>query len=83
MDSSFYVYYCLNKKGIYVQIKQVTSSWNRKFLDAPGRTGKIFIINLILAAVRSQNDIALCLASSGIAAILLPGGRTAHYALKV
>ncbi|GFX80702.1 ATP-dependent DNA helicase [Trichonephila clavipes] len=38
---------------------------------------------LILATVRSKNDIALALASSGIAAILLPGGRTAHSALKL
>ncbi|GFW42943.1 ATP-dependent DNA helicase [Trichonephila clavipes] len=34
-------------------------------------------------SVRSQNDIALALASSGIAAILLPGGRTAHCTLKL
>ncbi|GFX42655.1 ATP-dependent DNA helicase [Trichonephila clavipes] len=53
------------------------------FLDAPAETGKTFPIKLILAAVRSQNDIALALASSGIAATLLPGGRTAHSTLKL
>ncbi|GFV90791.1 ATP-dependent DNA helicase [Trichonephila clavipes] len=53
------------------------------FLDAPGGTGKTFLIRLILATVRSKNDIALALASSGIAATLLPGGRTAHSALKL
>jgi hypothetical protein len=53
------------------------------FLDAPGGTGKTFILKLILAAIRSNNDIALALASSGIAATLLPGGRTAHSALKL
>ncbi|CAL1267607.1 unnamed protein product, partial [Larinioides sclopetarius] len=42
-----------------------------------------FLIRLILATVRSKNDIALALASSGIAATLLPGGRTAHSALKL
>ncbi|XP_049316968.1 uncharacterized protein LOC125779739 [Bactrocera dorsalis] len=53
------------------------------FLDALGGTGKTFIITLILAAIRSQKKIALALASSGIAAILLDGGRTAHSALKL
>lgn len=53
------------------------------FLDAPGGTGKTFLISLILATIRSQNKIALALASSGIAATLLEGGRTAHSALKL
>ncbi|XP_016854588.2 uncharacterized protein LOC107983828 [Anolis carolinensis] len=53
------------------------------FLDAPGGTGKTFLIRLILATIRSENNIALALASSGIAATLLPGGRTAHSALKL
>ncbi|VDM97499.1 unnamed protein product, partial [Onchocerca ochengi] len=53
------------------------------FLDAPGETGKTFLITLILATIRSQNGIALALASSGISATLLPGGRTAHSTLKL
>ena len=53
------------------------------FLDAPGGTGKTFLISLILARIRSQNRIALAIASSGIAATLLDGGRTAHSALKL
>lgn len=53
------------------------------FLDAPGGTGKTFLISLILAKIRSRGDIALALASSGIAATLLEGGRTAHSALKL
>ena len=36
-----------------------------------------------MAQVRSQSQIALGLASSGIAALLLPGGRTVHSRLKV
>ena len=32
-----------------------------------------------MAKVRSQSKIAFGLASSGIAALLLPGGRTAHF----
>ena len=42
-----------------------------------------FLIALILASIRSRNDIALAIASSEIAATLLDGGRTAHSALKL
>ncbi|XP_025204836.1 uncharacterized protein LOC112601411 [Melanaphis sacchari] len=40
------------------------------FLDAPGGTGKTFLISLILAKIRSQQKIALAVATSGIAATL-------------
>ena len=50
---------------------------------APGGTGKTFLYNTLLAQVRSQSQIALRLASSGIAALLLSGGRTVHSRLKV
>ncbi|XP_043474367.1 ATP-dependent DNA helicase pif1-like [Leptopilina heterotoma] len=53
------------------------------FLDAPGGTEKTFLIKLILAKVRSQGKIAIAVASSGIAATLLPGGRTAHSMFKI
>lgn len=53
------------------------------FLDAPGGTGKTFLISLILAKIRSAGNIALAVASSGIAATLLDGGRTAHSAFKL
>lgn len=53
------------------------------FLDAPGGTGKTFLLNLILAQIRSRNEIAVAVASSGIASTLLDGGRTAHSALKL
>ena len=48
------------------------------FLDAPGGTGKTFLLNTILAKVRLAGKIALASASSGIAATLLVGGKTAH-----
>jgi PIF1 helicase. len=37
----------------------------------------------IQLTIRSQNEIALALASSSIAATLLEGSRTAHSALKL
>jgi len=53
------------------------------FLDAPGETGKTFVILLILATIRSRCYTALALASSGIAASFLDGNRTGHSALKL
>lgn len=48
------------------------------FVDGPRGTGKTFLYELLLAEVRSQGDVALAVASSGLAALLLAGGRTAH-----
>jgi ATP-dependent DNA helicase PIF1 len=53
------------------------------FLDAPGGTGKTFLMSLILATVRARSEIAVAVASSGIAATLLEGCRTTHSALKL
>ena len=52
-------------------------------LDAPGGTGKTFLLSTILAAVRSEDKVALATATSGIAATLLPNGRTLHSRFKV
>ena len=48
------------------------------FLDALGGTGKTFVAETILADIRSRGEIAMAVAFSGIAALLLPGGRTVH-----
>ena len=53
------------------------------FVDDPGGTGKTFLYNTLLAKIRSRSEIALAMASSGIAALLLEGGRTVHSRLKV
>ncbi|XP_041007529.1 uncharacterized protein LOC121252111 [Juglans microcarpa x Juglans regia] len=53
------------------------------FIDGPGGTGKTFLYKALLATVRSRNLIALATASSGIAASILPGGRTAHSRFKI
>ena len=52
------------------------------FIDAPGGTGKTFSANCLLNAVRAKGEIALAVASSGIAAILLELGRTFHSRCK-
>ena len=53
------------------------------FIDGAGGTGKTFIENLLLAYVRSRGDIALAVASSGIADLLLDGGRTSHSRFRI
>ena len=75
----------LEQKVAYDSIMQVVNSGvgGFYFLDAPDGTGKTFLISWILATIRSENKISLALSSSGIAATLLDGGRTAHSALKL
>jgi hypothetical protein len=53
------------------------------FLNGPGGTGKTFVYNTVCNIARSNGWIVLCVASSGIAALLLRGGRTAHSTFKI
>jgi len=53
------------------------------FIDGPGGTGKTFLYKALLAKVRLEGMIAIATATSGIAASLLPGGRTAHSRFKI
>ncbi|XP_019191668.1 PREDICTED: uncharacterized protein LOC109186192 [Ipomoea nil] len=48
------------------------------FVYGYGGTGKTFLWKTISVALRSKGEIVLNVASSGIASLLLPGGRTAH-----
>ncbi|XP_058784626.1 uncharacterized protein LOC131659455 [Vicia villosa] len=48
------------------------------FLYGYGGTGKTYIWRAMSAAIRSRGEIVLTVASSGIASLLIPGGRTAH-----
>ncbi|XP_072087869.1 uncharacterized protein [Arachis hypogaea] len=53
------------------------------FVDGPGGAGKTFLYRAIIADLRIKGHIVLVTASSGIAATLLPGGRTAHSRFKI
>ena len=53
------------------------------FLHGPAGTGKTFVYNTICYRLRSDGLIVLCVASSGIASLLLIGGRTAHSRFKI
>ncbi|KAK9075631.1 hypothetical protein SSX86_003957 [Deinandra increscens subsp. villosa] len=48
------------------------------FVYGYGGTGKTFLWKTLSAAIRSKGHIVLNVASSGIASLLLTGGRTAH-----
>ncbi|XP_019183654.1 PREDICTED: uncharacterized protein LOC109178476 [Ipomoea nil] len=48
------------------------------FVYGYGGTGKTFLWRALSSAFRSKREIVLNVASSGIASLLLPGGRTAH-----
>ena len=53
------------------------------FVDGLGGTGKTFLYKAILARVRSEGLIGIATATSGIAASILPGGRTVRSRFKV
>ncbi|WOH00400.1 hypothetical protein DCAR_0519759 [Daucus carota subsp. sativus] len=53
------------------------------FVYGSGGCGKTYMWRTLIAKLRSQGDIVLPVASSGIAATLLPGGRTAHSRFKI
>ncbi|XP_020190293.1 uncharacterized protein [Aegilops tauschii subsp. strangulata] len=53
------------------------------FVDGPGGTGKTFLYRVMLAKVRSEGKIAIATATSGVAASIMPGGRTAHSRFKI
>src|SRR5437588_904756 len=53
------------------------------FLQGPAGTGKTFLYNCLCRYFRARGKIVLCVASSGIAAQLLLGGRTAHSRFRI
>ena len=53
------------------------------FVYGHGGTGKTFLWQTIINTLRSEGKIVLAVASSGIASLLLPSGRTAHSRFKI
>jgi hypothetical protein len=53
------------------------------YVNAPGGCGKTYTFNCIMAALRAHNLVVLAVATTGIAALQLNGGKTVHTALKV
>uniref|UniRef100_A0A8C5M2A9 ATP-dependent DNA helicase n=1 Tax=Leptobrachium leishanense TaxID=445787 RepID=A0A8C5M2A9_9ANUR len=53
------------------------------FIDGPGGSGKTYLYQTLLHSFRGNKQIALAVASTGIAANLLEGGRTYHSQFKL
>lgn len=53
------------------------------FVSGAGGTGKTHVYQALLAHVRLGGRIALAVASSGVAALLLGGGTTGHSRFKI
>ena len=52
-------------------------------MNSPGGYGKTLVLKVITAKIRSEGGIVLCVASTGLAAQNLEGGRTAHSRFKI
>jgi hypothetical protein len=74
-----------NQKFAYNAVVQsaLDKSGEMFFLSGPGGTGKTFVYTTICSQLQSLGHIVLCVASLGIAALLLPGGHTAHLMFKI
>ena len=53
------------------------------FIHSAGGGGKTYVANALAAANRAQGKVVLCVASSGIASLILDGGRTSHSQFKI
>ena len=74
-----------NQSSVFKRIvTAVDEGLSRQFvINAPGGYGKTFLFECISTYVRSKGLIALCCASTGIAAWNMEGGRTAHSMFKI
>ena len=73
------------QRGVYENTMKAVQLKNGGFffLYGYGGTGKTFLWKTLSTALRCQGQIVLNVASSGIASLLLPGGRTAHSRFKI
>jgi hypothetical protein len=53
------------------------------FVHGPSETEKTYLYRALLATIRSQKKIVVATATSGVAASIMSGGRTAHSRFKI
>jgi hypothetical protein len=53
------------------------------FVDGPDGTGKTYLYRVLLTTLRNQGKIAVVIATSGVAASIMPRGRTTHSRFKI
>nr|GEU51748.1 hypothetical protein [Tanacetum cinerariifolium] len=68
------------QKNVYPKVMKVVEKKVRGvfFLYGYGGTGKTYVLRTLSATLSSKGEIVLNMASSGIASLLLSGGRTTH-----
>nr|GEW72010.1 ATP-dependent DNA helicase PIF1-like [Tanacetum cinerariifolium] len=68
------------QKGVYDTLMNTveTGTCSMYFVYGYGGTGKTFLWKTLASGIRRRGDIVLNVASSGIASLLMSGGRTAH-----
>ncbi|XP_058751175.1 uncharacterized protein LOC131624239 [Vicia villosa] len=73
------------QRGIYHKIMKVFTTQNGGifFLHGYGGTSKTYMWRTLASAIRSKYNICLTVATSGIASLLFPGGRTSHSRFKI
>ncbi|XP_058783166.1 uncharacterized protein LOC131657824 [Vicia villosa] len=73
------------QRDVFKQIMMAVNNQNGGvfFLYGYGGTGKTYMWRTLASYIRSKKQICLTVASSGIASLLLPGGRTAHSKFKI
>jgi hypothetical protein len=74
-----------DQRSAYETILNVVTNKEGKlfFVYGSGGTGKTFVWTTLLSRLRGQGKIVLAVASSGIAPLLLLGGKTAHSRFKI
>jgi hypothetical protein len=53
------------------------------FVDGPSGTEKTYLYRALLATIHSQKKIVVAIATSGVVASIMHGGRTAHSCFKI
>ena len=72
------------QKQFFQAVKEGIDGEGGMFIvDAPGGTGKTYVLDCLLSYVRSKGGIAVATALSAVASKLLDGGRTLHSKLKL
>ena len=74
-----------DQKAVFQEIMQavIDKTGQTFFLHGPSGTGKTYVYNTLCYRLRSQGKIIICIASSGIAALLLKGGHTSHSCFNI
>lgn len=74
------------QRAAFNQIMAAIDNENQRrffYLDGPGGSGKTFLYCTLMSVLRGNGSIVLPFATTGIAATLLPGGRTCHSGFKL